>query len=111
MATDKDFLQYILDHLDPVFPVRAKMMFGEYGLFAEGKMFAVICDNKLFLKPTDKGRVFIGDVIEAPPYPGAKNYFLIEDKIEDRKWLSQLIKITIAELPIPKKRKRKKKQP
>lgn len=110
VATDKDYLQYILDQIGPARPVNSKMMFGEYGLFAEDKMFAVVCDNKLFFKPTNRGRAFIGDVVEAPPYPGAKNYFLIEDKLEDRKWLGQLIEMTIAELPMPKKRKKKKKQ-
>jgi len=30
---------------------------------------------------------------------------LIEDKIEDREWLSELIKITYMELPAPKIKK------
>lgn len=33
--------------------------------------------------------------------------FLIEDKIEDREWLSQLIRITSNELPEPKQKKNK----
>ena len=49
------------------------------------------------------------DVVEAPPYPGAKNSFLIEDKLEDWKWLSELVKITVKALPSPKVKKPKKK--
>ncbi|CAA0218499.1 Competence protein TfoX (fragment) [Tenacibaculum maritimum] len=52
----------------------------------------------MFIKPTNKGRIFIGDVIEVPAYPKAKPSFLIEDKIEDREWLSELIRITVKEL-------------
>jgi hypothetical protein len=63
---------------------------------------ALVCDNQLFVKPTGKGRVFIGDVAEAPPYPGAKLYFLVEDRLEDRKWLSELIRITVCDIPDPK---------
>ncbi len=82
----------------------AKKMFGEYGLYANGIFFGVICDNKLFVKPTEGGRQFIGEVVEAPPYEGAKNSFLIEDQVEDADWLAELVTITVAELPPPKKR-------
>jgi len=85
-------------------------MFGEYGIYADGKLFALICDNKLFVKPTEAGRAFISDVVEAPPYPGAKNSFLIEDKLEDWKWLSELVRITVKVLPPPKIKKSKKKK-
>ena len=108
MATDKAFVDFILDQIDDAGEIKAKKMFGEYGVFSNGKIFALICDNKLFIKPTDGGRAFIGDVLEAPPYNGAKPSFLIEDKIEDRDWLSELIRISLKELPEPKPKKKKK---
>ena len=83
-------------------------MFGEFGIFSNGKIFGLVCDNQLFIKPTEGGRAFIKDVLEAPPYPGAKLYFLIEDQIEDRDWLSELIRISVKELPPPKPKKRKR---
>jgi len=65
----------------------------------------LVCDNKLFIKPTEAGRQFIGNVVEAPPYPGAKPSFLIEEQIEDREWISELVRITVAALPEPKPKK------
>jgi hypothetical protein len=59
-------------------------------------------------RSTKAGREFIGNVVEAPPYEGAKNSFLIEDKIEDGEWLTNLLTVTAAELPAPKPRKKKK---
>lgn len=59
-------------------------MFGEYAIYCNGKVVGLVCDNQLFVKPTIGGRTFIGKVVESPPYPGAKNSFLIEDKFEDR---------------------------
>ena len=50
------------------------------------------------------------DVVEAPPYPGAKLSFLIGDRIEDGEWLSELVRITVRELPEPKPKKKKKKK-
>jgi len=66
-------------------------------------------DNKLFIKPTESGRTFIQHVVEAPPYEGAKPSFLIENKLDDREWLSELIRISLKELPEPKAKKKKKK--
>ena len=111
MASDKEFLEFIVDQIENAGQITFKMMFGEYGIWSDGKLFALVCDNKLFIKSTKSGRVFIGDVVEASPYPGAKPSFLIEDQIEDREWFSNLIRITVNELPEPKpKRKKPKKQ-
>lgn len=108
MATNKEFILYIVDQIEGAGGITFKSMFGEYGLFSDGKLFGLVCDNKLFIKPTPSGRRFIENVTEAPPYPGAKPSFLIEKKIEDRKWLSQLIKLTVEDSPLPKPKKSKK---
>ena len=81
-------------------------MFGEYGVYCNDVFFGLVCDNKLFIKPTKGGRDHIGMVSEAPPYPGAKPSFLIEDQVEDKDWLSELVRITVRELPPPKKKKK-----
>jgi TfoX/Sxy family transcriptional regulator of competence genes len=98
MATNKDYADFVLSQFDESCGVTAK------------KMFAVVCDDQLFIRPTDAARSFIGDVVEAPPYPGAKMYFLIEDRIEDREWLSELANVTVPEVPRPKPRKKKAKK-
>jgi TfoX/Sxy family transcriptional regulator of competence genes len=109
MASDQAFVDFVLDQIENAGEITAKKMFGEYGIYSDGKIFALVCDNKLFIKPTLSGRAFIKEVVEAPPYPGAKPSFLIEDKIEDREWLSELIRISLKELPEPKPKKKKKK--
>lgn len=90
--------------------VTSKKMFGEYALYYGNKLFALVCDNKLLFKPTEAGRKYIGDVVEAPPYPGAKPSFLIEEKLEDAPWLKKLAQLTAAELPEPKPKKEKVKK-
>ncbi|MEP7268240.1 MAG: TfoX/Sxy family protein [Saprospiraceae bacterium] len=107
MASDQKFVDFVLDQIENSGEITAKKMFGEYGIYSNGKIFGLICDNKLFIKPTISGREFIGEVVEAPPYKGAKPSFLIEDKIEDREWLSELVRISIKELPMPKPKKKK----
>ncbi|MFQ5529183.1 MAG: TfoX/Sxy family protein [Gemmatimonadota bacterium] len=106
MASDLSFVEFVVDQFDRDCGVTYKMMFGEYGLFSGGKMFGMICDDRLLFKPTEGGRAFIGEVVEAPPYPGAKPIFLIEDQLEDGEWLSELTRITTRELPEPKSKKK-----
>ena len=102
MSSDKNFVEFILDQIKNAGAVSARPMFGEYGVYCDGKIVALIFDDQLFVKPTEAGKKFIGDPLEAPPYPGAKNYFLIEDKLEDREWIAALIKATARELPLKK---------
>lgn len=106
VASDQDFVEYVVDQMDPACEVSHKKMFGEYGLYSGGKLFALVCDNRLFMKPTEGGRAHIGRVVEAPPYPDAKPSFLIGDQLEDREWLSELVRITVRELPAAKPKKK-----
>ncbi len=98
MATTVDFMEYLSDQLGEI---TYRKMFGEYGIYRDGKLFALACDNQLFVKITEGGRPF--GLSEAPPYEGAKPYFLVDD-LEDRDRLAALVKITCAELPKPKKK-------
>jgi TfoX/Sxy family transcriptional regulator of competence genes len=98
-------MDYVAELLEPAGGVTYRKMFGEYAVYREGKVVALVCGNQLFVKPTAGGKDYIGDVNEAPPYQGAKPFFLIEDKLDDREWLSELIRITTREVPLPKPKK------
>lgn len=106
MASEQKFVDFVVEQIGKVGTISTKKMFGEYGIYADDKMFGVICDNKLFIKPTGAGREFIGNPVEMPAYEGAKPSFLIKEKIEDKDWLSELVRVTLKELPAPKKKKK-----
>ena len=97
MASNLDFVEYVVDQLGGTKPITYKKMFGEY---------AVYCDGKIVLRITKSGCDFVGPIKQAPPYPGAKPHFLTEEQLENRHWLSQLIAITTNELPDPKPKKK-----
>ena len=50
MATSQDTLSYFLECLKGIPDLRTKAMFGEYGIYSGDKIFALACDNALFLK-------------------------------------------------------------
>ena len=109
MATQQRTVAYLLDQASGVGALSTKPMFGEYGVYLDGKMIGSICDDQLYLKPTASGRLHAEPVSEAPPYPGAKPHLLIEaDRWDDAEWLGNLLRATAAELPIPKPRKPKR---
>ena len=111
MATDLEFMEFLADQMAGAGEISYRKMFGEYAVYLDGKVVALVCDNRLFVKPTAAGRAFIGAPVEAPAYPGAKNSFLIEDAFEDREWISELIRITARDLPAPKPKKPKRRGP
>jgi TfoX/Sxy family transcriptional regulator of competence genes len=108
MKQNNSFVQFVIDQLQDAGNISCKSMFGGYTVYCNGKIVALICNNQLFVKPTEKGRRVIGNVKEAPPYPGAKPCFLIRDKIDDKEWLCELIRQTAEELPVPKQKKDQK---
>ena len=110
MATKQSTVDYICDQLSSIDSISARKMFGEYALYAEGKVVALICDDQLFVKITDEGKKFVGKHYEeGEAYPSAKPSMLInEDLIDDREWLTELIEITAQYAPEPKPKKKKK---
>lgn len=105
MATAAATVEAILEAAGP--GTTARKMFGEYALYAEGRVVALVCDDRLFLKPTAPGRAFLEDAEEAPPYPGAKPHLVVPEEAWDRATLPRLVAATTAALPLPKPRRRR----
>jgi TfoX/Sxy family transcriptional regulator of competence genes len=105
MASDLDFVEHVCDQLRHVANVSHRKMFGEYAVYVGTKVVALICDNQLFLKATDAGRALLQQPTEAPPYPGAKPYLLLDEHLDDSELLCALFRATEAALPVPKPRR------
>jgi DNA transformation protein len=72
MGKSNDFVEFILEMLQLFGYVIAKPMFGGYGLYADGVMFALVADDTLYFKVDE----FIkNDFIELglAPFSYAKN--------------------------------------
>ncbi|MBR6979127.1 MAG: TfoX/Sxy family protein [Prevotella sp.] len=106
MASDKDIVQYIADQCSGAGDITIKKMFGDYGIYCDGKIFGLICDDHFYVKPTDAGRSLLRVIDLQPPYEGAKDYFYIAD-VDDRDYLATLVRETCKALPEPKPKKRK----
>ncbi|QDZ11569.1 TfoX/Sxy family protein [Devosia ginsengisoli] len=109
MSSQQKTVDYILEQSADAGTMTAKKMFGEYGLYCDGKIVALVCDDQLFMKPTAAGRDYIGVVTEGLPFSKATPYFLIDGgHWDDADWLAGLVRVTASELPLPKPKKTKK---
>jgi len=108
MASDQSFIDYILDQLTPLAGLSYKKMFGEYALYHHGKVIGFVCDNQLYIKPTDAGRAVLKSPVDGFPYPGAKAHFQATDAIDDADLLRSVVVATSAALPEPTPKKPKK---
>jgi DNA transformation protein and related proteins len=78
MATSKATIDFILAKLGrSTFSARA--MFGEYALYAEGKVVALICDDQLYVKILPASRDLENLCDKDTPYTGAKPHYLVDE--------------------------------
>lgn len=110
MASTEDFAIYVCEQISLAGEISHKKMFGEYGVYCDGKIIGLVCDNQFYLKKTKFGEEKLGqDAEEGEPYKGAKPQFLIES-LDDRVFLGELIRGSAKELPMQKTKKKKTKQ-
>lgn len=62
MAKRSEFVETVVERMQPVAPVTARAMFGGWGLFCDGVMFALVADDVLYLK---------ADAVSAPAFDDA----------------------------------------
>lgn len=56
MARRSEFVEYLVEQLEPCGEVTARSMFGGFGLFRNGLMFAVVVDDTLYFKADEVNR-------------------------------------------------------
>ena len=55
-AEDSEFASFVVESLQPLGPVSARGMFGGYGIYLHGTMFALIASDQLYFKVDDGNR-------------------------------------------------------
>ncbi len=106
MASSQETADFLLDQLAGSGRFSVRRMFGEYCLYLDAKPVALLCDDQLYVKPTDAGRALLARIEEGFPFPGARPHLLVTaDLWEDREWLARLLTTTASVLPEPKPKK------
>ncbi len=106
MASTLEFVEYVCDQISDAGVITYRKMFGEYGIYCDGKIIGLICDNMFYVKKTKSGALIIPNLEESAPYDGAKPHFLV-DNLEDKSLMTKFILATFQELPLKKPKKEK----
>jgi TfoX/Sxy family transcriptional regulator of competence genes len=109
MATDRSFVEYVTEQSGLGDRIAFKQMFGEYGIYVDGKIVAFACDNSLFVKAADATTALTANLPRRPPYPGAKPYPVADELLDDSDLLRELLVATARAVPVPKARQAKRK--
>ena len=104
MASDRAFLEFILEQLSGLDGIEYRAMMGEYILYFRGKIIGGIYDDRFLVKPTGSALSMMPDAQRQLPYEGAKE-MLVVDNIEDRSFLCSLVEAMYGDLPEPRRRK------
>lgn len=102
MATDLSFVEHVADQAQLGDRLTYKKMFGEYGLYVDGKMVALACDNSLFIKPVALTDSLTAGLTRSAPYPGAKPHVVADALLDEPAQLRKLLLATEQALPAPK---------
>jgi TfoX/Sxy family transcriptional regulator of competence genes len=105
MATERHFVDYVIEQSGLGSRLSCKKLFGEFALYLDGKVVAFACDNSLFIKPSAAAQTLLPKLPKGPPYLGAKDYPIADELLDDPEALRRLILETGALMSPPKKKK------
>ena len=103
-----EFVDYLTEVFEQFGPIQAKRMFGGYGIYHDGLMFALVADDTLFLK-TDKTITHFFESMHLPQFEYDRKGKLIkmsyhqapEELFEDREmaaeWASRSFQVALIQ--------------
>src|SRR5881628_423116 len=105
MATQKETVEFLLSKLRDPKRFSARPMFGEYALYADGKVVALVCDDRLYVKIVPASAELEPLCEQGAPYPGARPHYLVEEgQLSSLPRLTTILCAIAKSLPEKKKR-------
>ena len=99
MATSKEYIDYVVAQVSTAGVVGTKRMFGEYGLYLDGKCVALVCDDTVYVKMLPELSTLMAEAETGFPYPGAKEHYVLS--IEHRQHAIVVLQTLAPLLPFP----------
>ncbi len=110
MATQKETVEFILSKLRHRERFAVRAMFGEYALYADGKVVALVCDDLLYVKILPASSELEKQCEKGNPYPGAKLHYIVEEgQLSRLETLADILLAIAASLPKKAVGKKKRK--
>lgn len=108
MASSADFIEHVHEQAGLGAALSHRKMFGEYAFYLGGKVVALACDNRLYVKPSAALQATGATFPMEPPYPGAKPHAVADAWLDEPERLQRLLRATADALPTPKAARRRR---
>jgi TfoX/Sxy family transcriptional regulator of competence genes len=109
MATDKEFVDFIIENIQDYGTPSSVKMFGEACVYLNGKPIFLVCNNTVYVKMRDEIAEYMTEAETAVPYPGGKPHYIFD--VENRDLVEKVVPILEDITPLPKKKKKKQNPP
>ena len=108
MATSREYALFVENLFRGVEGFSMKRMFGEYGIYLQGRVLGFLCDEQILLQDTPTARKLLPDAERKELFPGSKLFIIFSDE-GNHHLLQSVAQAMWEELPLPKSRKSRKK--
>jgi TfoX/Sxy family transcriptional regulator of competence genes len=102
MASDIDFVNFVIGQINDAGIITYKKMFGEYLVYSNQKPVITICDNTAYVKMLDCVKPYLENAETGFPYSGAKEQYILD--VDNAELLSIIIREIEKVTKIPKKK-------
>lgn len=95
MVNSEGFVEFVLEQLQDLGPLSARKMFGGHGVYRDAVFFAIVYDDRLYLKTDDTGRAWFEERGMGPFEPNERQRFesyyeVPADTLENRAELTEV---------------------
>lgn len=106
MATNLDYIEFVIDQIQGNKALRFRKMFGDYMVYANDKPILLVCDNTVYVKKLMELEQIMKSSECGIPYDGAKEHYILD--IENKDLVNQVVDILEKITPLPKSRVKRK---
>lgn len=107
MATSREYALFVENLFRGVEGFSMKRMFGEYGIYLQGRVLGFLCDEQILLQDTPTARKLLPNAERKELFPGSKLFIIFSDE-GNYHLLQSVAQAMWEELPVPKPRKGRK---
>lgn len=107
MATSREYALFVENLFRGVDGFSMKRMFGEYGIYLQGRVLGFLCDEQILLQDTPTARKLLPNAERKELFPGSKQFIIFSDE-GNHHLLQSVAQAMWEELPVPKPRKGRK---
>ncbi len=102
MATNPEYIEFVMDQVTGAGTLRSRKMFGEYMIYVDDRPILLICENTVYVKMHEAVAEILKSAPRGNPYTGAKVHYILD--VEDRELALAAIAELLKVIPIPVKK-------